>query len=235
MIIWIRCVVAFNLHLTRHRLWRVCEGQTKNYVAPLVETVDELDVLESILESSKPPYCAEDPRHFLLSTPFRYAERTPGGSRFIAHGATGAMYAGEVPEVCFREAGHWAYHRFVRQSEGLSSQTFSLRRTLFSFDVSGAAIDLFAPPFDVDAAAWLSPDNYVPCQRMGSAARQAGIDLIRYRSVRDPDHRAAMVVLADRPIVSNAPASQEDFDLFIGKSQVAWRGLQSRDQYTIAI
>lgn len=204
-------------------MWRACEGQQKSHVAPLVDSVDELELLENILESSKPPLKAGCPDHYLLDTPFRYMERTAGGSRFVREGADGAMYAAEHPETSLRESSHWLYHHFIRRSEGLRDKSLSWKRLLFSFEVDGEAIDLSAPPYDQDGDAWMHPADYARCQRMGSEARQAGIPMIRYRSVRDPAHRHAVVLLSGRCICGKKPSSAQDFTVFVGGGEVSWR------------
>ena len=60
--------------------------------------------------------------------------------------------------------------------------------TLFEFHAATArAIDLRAAPLLQDAADWTHPDDYAATQALASAARAAAVELIRYRSVRDPE------------------------------------------------
>jgi hypothetical protein len=137
-----RFVAVSNFEVKKRILWRACEGQTKSYVAPLVDSTAERDVLEEILERSKPPRPRPSLEHFLLFTPFRYCERTPGGSRFVRHAAQCAMYAAEHEEVCMAESGHWAFHNFIAKSEGLHEETINLRTCFKSYFSSLLSIKL---------------------------------------------------------------------------------------------
>ena len=69
-------------HLEEPIVWRGVETQYASSSLQLVDSHAEHDVLEALLEASKPPLSAETlKKHFLLFTPFRY---TPGqGSRFL--------------------------------------------------------------------------------------------------------------------------------------------------------
>ncbi len=134
----------------------------------------------------------------------------------------GAMYAAEHAEASIAEASHWLYHGFWLKSAGLENEVTSLRRCLFEFVVKGDTVDLLATPYDADAAKWMHPSNYAPCQEMGSAARAAGIPLIRYASVRDAHHRPAMAVMHWSAIACTAPLAMIEWDVFVGLGQVVW-------------
>ena len=48
------------------------------------------------------------------------------------------------------------------------------------------AADLERPPYSKDAARWRHPDDYSATQAFARTAREAGINMILYGSVRDP-------------------------------------------------
>ena len=63
--------------------WRLVEAQHRVSTLKLVDSVDEQETLEDLIQASKPsvpPECQH--LHYLLSTPFRYGAAYPIGSRF---------------------------------------------------------------------------------------------------------------------------------------------------------
>jgi hypothetical protein len=46
-------------------------------------------------------------------------------------------------------------------------------------------LDLTVPPFDAQRARWTHPTEYGPCQALAGAARDAGVEALRYASARD--------------------------------------------------
>src|SRR3569833_2223715 len=67
-------------------VWRVVEDQFRASTRKLVDTLEEHDQLEALLEKDKPPYPFDaDDLHNLLKTPFRYHPPPPFGSRFLRH------------------------------------------------------------------------------------------------------------------------------------------------------
>lgn len=162
----------------------------------LVDTLDEQQLLEEELERSKPPgppECAH--LHYLLSTPFRYG-RYPGSSRFRREGySPGIYYAAEQMETAVAET---VFYRLLFFAE--SPETPWPRNPLefTGFEVPFAvewAIDLTAGKLVGDSARWTHPNDYTACLDLADAAREAGISLIRYRSVRDPQGRANLAIL----------------------------------------
>ena len=76
---------------------------------------------------------------------------------------------------------------------GLSRHTLSIpaQRT-HGFDVPAKtthAIDLMAKPFSDASDCWMHPTDYKPCQQLEEQAHADDIQLIRYASVRDPEHK----------------------------------------------
>jgi RES domain-containing protein len=149
----------------------------------LVDSLEEQRVLEEILDATKPAVPPSARRlHYLLFTPFRYA--APYGSRFRAVTDPGIFYGGEQLRTACAELGYWRW-RFLTDSRDLA-QLGPAAQTLFEVGVRTSAVDLERPPFARDAARWKDPVDYSATQAFGRAAREAGIGLIRYASVRDP-------------------------------------------------
>jgi hypothetical protein len=79
--------------------WRLVEAQHHVSTLKLVDSLGEQQLLEDLIEDSKPPVPPECRHlHYLLSTPFRYGTAYPNGSRFRRAGLTdGVFYAVDVP------------------------------------------------------------------------------------------------------------------------------------------
>jgi len=155
----------------------------------LVDTLAEQSLLESIVEASKPPVPPECERlHYLLSTPFRYGAPYPAGSRFRRAGLTpGVFYASKTAATAMAEM---AFHRLLFFGDSPATPWPSDAGDYTAFSVrfrTGAGLDLAAAPFDAGGARWTHPADYGPCQALADGAREADVDVLRYRSARDPE------------------------------------------------
>src|SRR5690349_1155957 len=152
----------------------------------LVDTLEEQALLEDIIDQSKPlvPVACRQ-MHYLLFTPFRYGAPYPKGSRFRRAGLSpGVFYASKDEATGVAEM---AFHRllFYAESPATPWPTTIGEYTAFAVKFSTrSSIDLMAPPFDRDAENWQSPEDYSHCQSLADAAREAGIEVIRYQSAR---------------------------------------------------
>ena len=92
--------------------WRLVEAQHHVSTLKLVDSVDEQELLEELIETTKPPLPPEcRGLHYLLSTPFRYGSVYPTGSRFRRAGLTeGVFYASETPQTAVAEM---AFYRLL--------------------------------------------------------------------------------------------------------------------------
>jgi len=202
--------------------WRFVEAQHRVATLKLVDGLAEQALLEQVLEDSKPalpPECAG--LDYLLATPFRYGAVYPQGSRFRRAGRTeGVFYAAEQPDTALAEI---AFYRllFFAESPGTPFPANAADYTAFSVELStAAAIDLTALPFSQDDAAWTAPVDYAACQALAETARSAGLELIRYRSVRDPARGAALAVLTCRAFARPAPSDRQTWQIRIGATGV---------------
>lgn len=153
----------------------------------LVDTLPEQHLLESIVEASKPPLPAEcESLHYLLSTPFRYGAPSPAGSRFRRAGFTpGVFYASTGVTTAVAEM---AFHRLLFFADSPSTPWLADAGDYTAFSVrirTRAGLDLTAAPFDTERARWRHPTDYGPCQSLADAAREAGVQALRYPSARD--------------------------------------------------
>ena len=116
----------------------------------LVDSLGEQDVLENLIEQTKPAYPVEcGGLHYLFKTPFRYGAAYPKGSRFRRAGLTpGVYYASEEPRTAVAEM---AFYRllFFADSPHTPWPTNASQYTGFSASLrSWRMLDLTAPPLD---------------------------------------------------------------------------------------
>lgn len=172
--------------------WRGVEAQHVVSTMRLVDTAQEQDVLEQLLERSKPPLPVMTTlKHFLLSTPFRY--RPQHQSRFRRAGSLGVWYGAEKLFAACAEVAYWR-HRFVMDSVPLMQTELLTEHTFFQAEVKGSAVDLMSPPWVKARAAWTHGGNYDETQALADAVKEQGIQWICYESVRATGNRCAAVL-----------------------------------------
>lgn len=199
--------------------WRIVEAQHRVPTMRLVDTLDEQRVLEDLLEASKPPLPADAAKlHYLLATPFRYPAPPPIGSRFRGIGDPGVWYGADVVETALAEVAYWRL-RFLADSPE-TPDLLPVPHTAFRASVGGSAIVLSQAPFERQRRQWEDSSSYDATQALARVAREAGIALIRYRSVRDPQHRAALAVLTPKAFRKSAPLEQHTWLIKVGRAQV---------------
>ena len=199
--------------------WRLVEAQHRVSTMKLVDTLDEQALLEDEIERTKPPVPAEcADLHYLLSTPFRYG-RYPGNSRFRREGySPGVFYASKVAATAVAET---VFYRllFFAESPGTPWPRNPLEFTAFEAVYSvPMAIDLTRPPFSETEERWTRPADFGPCLELADAAAEAGVLLIRYRSVRDPQGRANLAILSCTAFAAREPVSYETWRIALSPS-----------------
>jgi RES domain-containing protein len=218
--IWTPPAVGSEAGRATRRLWRAVEAQHVASTLRLVANVEEQLLLERILDRSKPalPQEAAD-LHYLLSTPFRYV--SPIGSRFRAPADAGVWYGAEKERTACAELGFWRW-RFLMESAGLESLGPS-PQTVFRAGIDGRMVDLTASPFKRARSDWTNPNDYSASQRFAQVARQAGVDAIRYESVRDPEHAGAVAVMSPACFKPRQPLEQRIWLLTVRPEAAIWQ------------
>jgi hypothetical protein len=194
----------------------VVEGQHVVSTMALVDTLEEQALLERLLDDSKPsvpPECRH--LHYLLYTPFRYGALYPTGSRFRRPGLTaGVFYASQESETAVAEL---AFRRllFFAESPATPWPVNAAEYTAFAVSYAGRkGLDLTRPPFDRDAAKWIDPVDYEPCHDLADAARDAGVQVLRYPSARAPGLNIALLSCA--AFASTAPLERQAWRVHLG-------------------
>lgn len=218
--IWTPAALASEHRRYQGRGWRFVEAQHKVSTLKLVDTLAEQALLEQIVEETKPAIPSEcQGLDYLLSTPFRYRAFYPSGSRFRRAGFTpGVFYAAEREETA---AAEMVFYRFLFHAESPDTPwpANAAEYTAFAVELAtSAAIDLTTPPLDRDAAKWCCLVDYEPCQILAEAAREAGSEIIRYHSVRDPARGANLAVLTCTAFASPEPSVRNTWRIQINRN-----------------
>ena len=208
-------------------LWRAVEAQHVVATRALVDSRAEQELLEQILEANKPKVPAECVGlDYLLFTPFRYPSAA-FGSRFRDLTDPGVWYGAETVQASCAEIGYWRC-RFVADSAGLKMLD-GVAHTLFRATARGAGIDLREAPFKRAEKTWMHANDYGPCRAIARIAREAEQRILRYASVRDPDHAGCAAVLDCRAFGGGRGAtSRQTWFLSADAQRASWIRTGSR-------
>ena len=185
--IWTRCAERFEPVRLAGSPWRAVESQHVASTRKLVDSDDEQEVLEALIDSAKPPW-PEGRRfvrlHYLLATPFRHPPLRYG-SRFGTRRERGIFYAAETHSTVFAEKAYYV----LLFLEGTEADITPLTRPLTVFQVrisTKKGADLTCPPFDAFTSRISSPVSYRDSQPLGATMRNADVAAFRFVSARDP-------------------------------------------------
>lgn len=183
------------------------ESQHRIATRKLVDSDDEQQLLEQLIDSAKPPERAPRGLHYLLFTPFRYPPHRHG-SRFGRRDERGIWYGSETQRTAFSEV---AFYRFLFL-EGSKADLGLLQTELTTFRASirtDRGIDLTAHPFAAHVAVLTSRTSYHETQLLGSSMREGGVETFRFVSARDVDGGLNVGVLSPAAFGRRAPKSLE--------------------------
>jgi hypothetical protein len=207
----------------RGEIWRVVESQNKASTTRLTDDLDDQALLEEMIDEAKPsvpPDCRG--LHFLLAAPFRYAPY-PNASRFRrANSCPGVFYAAEHPMTAMTEL---AFYRmlFFSEAPGMVLPSRPVKHRAFSvMCATERSVDLTEPPLS-NAGDWTHLTDYTACHELADQSREAGVEVIRYQSVRDPDGRC-LAVLSPAAFTEREPRRLETWHVFARPTKVqVWR------------
>lgn len=220
--IWTPAALSSEAQDLSGRFWRLVEAQHQVSTMKLVETIEEQALLEELLEETKPafpPECAG--LDYLLATPFRYGAVYPHGSRFRRAGRTlGVFYAAAGVETALAEM---AFYRllFFSESPDTPMPANAAEYTAFAAAIATErAIDLTQPPLDRDRARWEDRTDYATCQALADTAREAEVEAILYRSVRDPSGGLNIALLTAKGFAVREPVERQSWRMRLSASGV---------------
>ena len=184
--------------------WRLVEAQYHVSTLKLVDSVAEQELIENLIEMTKPPLPLEcRDLHYLLSTPFRYGAVYPNGSRFRRAGMTeGVFYASETPQTAVAEM---AFYRLLFFADSPNTP----------WPANPAEYTAFSTEYRTRTK-WMDVTDYSHCQALAETARAAKIEVIRYASVRDPGHGMNFALLTCRAFARPKPIDQQKWHIRLG-------------------
>ncbi len=184
--IWTRCGAGSNLQPLLLKPWRVVDAEAVVSARKLVDSFQEQEVLEALIEGSEHsshPAAAGRELHPLLSSPFRQPTLRHG-SRFGRRHERSLWYGAESERTAFAEV---AYYRLLFRA-GTTADLAPVLVELSSFRVpvhTERGVDLTLAPFDEWSDALTSRSGYGETQTLGTEMRRDGVEAFRYRSARD--------------------------------------------------
>lgn len=204
MQIWQLCKGSSHVQALKIQGWRIVEDQIRSSSRSLVDTREEHEILEKLLEKSKPygDEAAFKGLHYLLFTPFRYPP-LEWGSRFGSRFERNLFYASFELDTAIAEK---AFHRFnlLRASEGNVGER-SILYTAFkvNFNIK-YGIDLSKPPFLEYREQISSPISYLESQSLGKAMRDDGVEACISHSARDKENGKNINVFSPKALGENS-------------------------------
>jgi hypothetical protein len=210
---WLQDTLASRAMLA----WRGVEAQHVVSTMRLVDTPAEQDLLEQLLEQSKPALPPTATGHYLLTTPFRYSP--VHSSRFRTADTKGQWYGAESVVAACAEVAYWR-RRFILDSVSLLSKDLLTEHTFFQGAIDGRAIDLMASPWNLAREMWTHDSDYTATHALATAAQAQGVQWLAYESVRAPGARCAVVF---DPASLSEPAGGLD------KTMQTWHCKANRD------
>lgn len=192
----------------RRDLWRGVEAQHRVATMRLVDDLQEQQLLEQILEESKPPLAPGSAgQHFLVATPFRYASPFP--SRFRRAGEPGVWYGSDEVQTVCAELAYWRW-KFLTDSDGLRAAALVTEHTFFQARFKGLELDLTAPPLNALRDQWRDAGDYGACHRLTDKVRSStpAIAAIRYESARR-EHGSCAAVFTPAALTITASHRQQ--------------------------
>jgi len=238
---WTPTALASEARAAKGTVWRAGGDQHRASTRKLGDTLEEHDLLETLLDADKPPYPPEaEGLHYLLKTPFRYHPPAPYGSRFRRYLVdSGVFYASEQIRTALAEFAYWRV-KFFRDAPDAALPRLEERLTVFSARyATQRQLDLTRAPLNKDRNRWIKPDDYGDTQALADRARQAGIEVIRYESVRDAEHEANIALLTAKAFAGKKPQTQQTWFLYLAPTEINFtrahtRGTEDRWVFPVA-
>jgi hypothetical protein len=180
MRIWESCQGPQQLKTIMHRPWRVVESQHLSSSRDLVDNKVEHDLLEDMLEASKPAIVHHS--HYLIFTAFRYPP-LKYGSRFATSIEPSLWYGSLELETALAEVAYYRLKFFADTSANLAYVEIPM--TAFqTFIQTNKGINLCAQPFDRFRSNISHQEDYGVSQKLGADMRAAGVKAFLFYSAR---------------------------------------------------
>lgn len=180
MNIWTLCEGTQCINTIFVEPWRVVEDQHILSSRALVDSIEEHDLLEELIEESKP--LIEKGKIYLIFTPFRYPP-LKYGSRFGSTFEPSLWYGSLQLETAFSEVAYYRLKFFEDSSADLGHVEISM--TAFTAQIASArGIDLTEKPFNQYTHYISDKNTYDYSQLLGTHMREENVEVFIYHSAR---------------------------------------------------
>ncbi len=189
---------------------RIVESQERAATFNLVDDVAEQNVLEQLLDKTKPRLHPETPPglHYLLATPFRYPPLAHG-SRFGTRFEPSPFYGSRTARAVLAEGAYYQlifWHDMATPPESGQIRTqHTLLRAEFH---SVRGLTLQTPPFNAFRETLVDPARYDATQALGAAMRDAGVEAFESVSARDRKHGLNVTLFTPKVFTTLIPTLQ---------------------------
>ena len=181
MSIWNECQGMKFCRCLDLEAWRMVESQHISSSRDLVESREEHDILESLLENSKPQI--ENNKHYLIFTPFRYPPLRYG-SRF-GNTFEPSLWYGSIN--LYTALAEVAYYRLKFFDDTFANLEYiEISMTAFKANIQTEnGIELTEQPFETYQDKISNKTSYAYSQELGTEMREAKIEAFIFTSARD--------------------------------------------------
>jgi len=192
--------------------YRIVESQKIVATSQLVDDRHEQQLLEELLENSKPKTNQKLEKlvaglDYLLWTPFRYPPLLHG-SRFSTRFESSLFYAARKITTVLAEAAYSRFFFWSGMAEPPPNGQLNTQHTVFSVKIfTSAGAKLNAAPFNQYEKVLIDKSNYQRCQELGLALRDLGVKAFEYISARDPEGGSNVALFSPAAFKSKSPES----------------------------
>jgi hypothetical protein len=217
------------------KAYRVVEDQYKNSTLKLVDSTTEQEILEILLDHSKPPAPLVNSRgklSYLLYTKFRYPPLRYG-SRFGKHTEQSIFYSSLELKTALAERAYLQLLHNTATKADLRAADSSF--THFQVHVkTQQAIRLEHEPFNKFKGEISNPTSYDESQPLGSAMRQAGIEAFSFYSARILNG-INIGLFSVEAFAKNEEFGKQNWLAHIGKDKVIFRSLSTSEMFAFGV
>ncbi len=209
---WQECLNSYNTQALGGTIYRVVESQKIIATRSLVDDVHEQQLLEELLEQSKPPIAPEfeeqiNDLDYLLWTPFRYPPLR-FGSRFSTRFERGLFYAARSIATTLAETAYYRFFFWLGMSVPPPSGKLETQHTAFGAKIlTNDGVRLQAAPFDQHKQVLTDRFEYRACQDLGKALREDGVKAFEFTSARDIEEGVNIALVEPSVFKSKRPES----------------------------
>lgn len=213
-----------NIEPVSGTLYRLVESQEQVATLSYVDTLDEQEVLEALLETAKPPYPEQERNlHYLLKTPFRYPP-LKWGSRFGRVFEPSIFYGGKGIATTLAESAYYRLIFWYSMDGEPVAESLRSEHTLFSVDYAAKrGVKLNAGSFVEYLDVLQHPANYAPCQQLGSAMRGSEVEVFEYASARDIQGGGCVGLFTPAALAQHEPSDMRPWFCVTSADQVSFK------------